>query len=361
MKALGDTLKTAREEKGVDLEQVIRDINISREYLDALENENFDIFPGETYLLGFLRNYAAYLELDSDKMVGYYKNYKINEDPIPIEKLLGPPKGALTKKILLWLISALLLAAALFVGIPPLVSGITELREKRAERMAQAALSESNVPIRPTAPRWEDEVHSGDTLVLEKNGQEILFTVSVGNNHLKLDAGGEETWTMLLGEQISIADGEGIPSWRFSLKDLGLSDAGALLAIEELEEGLDLSLTALPPPSGNAERQRELRVILQAQSPESFALDIVFQTFGLFRFKLDNQETQQKYYNSGDALRLAAEQTLSFWTSNAGAISAAMNSEDVPLGRLGEVVAGEIRWLRSNESSGYNLVMLPLY
>ena len=34
--------------------------------------EDFSIFPGEAYLIGFLRNYADYLELDSAEVVGLY-------------------------------------------------------------------------------------------------------------------------------------------------------------------------------------------------------------------------------------------------------------------------------------------------
>ncbi|MCK5736438.1 MAG: helix-turn-helix domain-containing protein, partial [Spirochaetaceae bacterium] len=79
MKSLGDTLKSTREERGISMDQVIHETNISRNYLEALENEAFEEFPAEAYLVGFLRNYSDFLGLDADKIVGQYKNYKLSE------------------------------------------------------------------------------------------------------------------------------------------------------------------------------------------------------------------------------------------------------------------------------------------
>ena len=41
------------------------------EYIEALECENVTIFPGELYLVGFLRNYSEYLGLDAKYMISF--------------------------------------------------------------------------------------------------------------------------------------------------------------------------------------------------------------------------------------------------------------------------------------------------
>ena len=79
MESLGDKLRTQREQRGSSIEQVARDTNIAKRFLIALEEENFEIFPGETYLLGFLRNYAEYLGLDPENMVTLFRNFMIQE------------------------------------------------------------------------------------------------------------------------------------------------------------------------------------------------------------------------------------------------------------------------------------------
>ena len=98
MISIGEHLRTAREEKGFSFDQVVHDTNISREYIHALEEDNFDFFPAEAYLIGFLRNYSEYLGLDPSKMVGIYKNFKISEEPVPMDLLLGKKKSAPEKK-----------------------------------------------------------------------------------------------------------------------------------------------------------------------------------------------------------------------------------------------------------------------
>ena len=63
MRSLGDKLKSTRETKGYTFDYISRETNIDTRYLEALETENFAVFPGEPYLQGFLRNYGEYLGL----------------------------------------------------------------------------------------------------------------------------------------------------------------------------------------------------------------------------------------------------------------------------------------------------------
>jgi hypothetical protein len=64
---LPERMKAAREARGVDLFRVERDIRIRVKYLSAMEDGDFSQLPGEVYVRGFLRNYAAYLGLDPDE------------------------------------------------------------------------------------------------------------------------------------------------------------------------------------------------------------------------------------------------------------------------------------------------------
>jgi cytoskeletal protein RodZ len=70
---LGEVLRTAREAKGVDLARVERDTKIRARYLTALEEGDYAELPGAVYTKGFLRNYGAYLGLDTDYLVDLYR------------------------------------------------------------------------------------------------------------------------------------------------------------------------------------------------------------------------------------------------------------------------------------------------
>ncbi len=70
---LGEVLRAAREERGVDLARVERETKIRARYLEALESGDYRDLPGAVYTKGFLRNYGAYLGLDAEYLVDLYR------------------------------------------------------------------------------------------------------------------------------------------------------------------------------------------------------------------------------------------------------------------------------------------------
>ena len=71
---LPERLVAAREHKGVDLYRAERDTKIRARYLAALEPGDYGELPGAVYTKGFLRNYALYLGLDPDEIVGQWRH-----------------------------------------------------------------------------------------------------------------------------------------------------------------------------------------------------------------------------------------------------------------------------------------------
>ena len=100
MESYGNLLRKTREEKNLDLVKISREISIEKRYLEGLENEDSTVFPGEAYLVGFLKNYSNYLELDTDFVLKLYHNKQIQESPLP-EGLYGKKSS---KRILPFLI-----------------------------------------------------------------------------------------------------------------------------------------------------------------------------------------------------------------------------------------------------------------
>jgi cytoskeletal protein RodZ len=70
---LPERLLAARERKGVDLYRAERDTKIRARYLAALERGEYKELPGDVYTKGFLRNYALYLGLDPEEIVGQWR------------------------------------------------------------------------------------------------------------------------------------------------------------------------------------------------------------------------------------------------------------------------------------------------
>src|SRR5271157_5764823 len=90
---LGEYLKDARKEKGISIDEIVRDTNIPKKYLEAIESDNFELFPGETYAMGFISNYAEALEVDHELAIALYKRQMKIEQEAPIEELVGRKKN----------------------------------------------------------------------------------------------------------------------------------------------------------------------------------------------------------------------------------------------------------------------------
>jgi cytoskeleton protein RodZ len=60
--------------RGVDFAQAELATKVRGKYLRALEDEQFDVLPAQTYVKGFLRTYAEYLGLDGQLYVDEYNS-----------------------------------------------------------------------------------------------------------------------------------------------------------------------------------------------------------------------------------------------------------------------------------------------
>ena len=69
-------LKEAREQKGITLARASEDTRISVKFLESLEKENYEVFPAEVYLKGFLRIYSIYLGLNPEEILEEYEKNK---------------------------------------------------------------------------------------------------------------------------------------------------------------------------------------------------------------------------------------------------------------------------------------------
>jgi cytoskeleton protein RodZ len=73
MPEIGETLREARMRQRIDMTEVETATKIRGKYLRALENEEWDLLPGPTFVKTFLRTYAEYLDLDPRLLVEEYR------------------------------------------------------------------------------------------------------------------------------------------------------------------------------------------------------------------------------------------------------------------------------------------------
>jgi cytoskeleton protein RodZ len=82
---IGSSLQEARVRQGLEFAEIETGTKIRGKYLHALEDEHFDVLPGETYIKGFLRTYAEYLGQDGQLYVDEFNSrYVAPEEIQPI-------------------------------------------------------------------------------------------------------------------------------------------------------------------------------------------------------------------------------------------------------------------------------------
>lgn len=77
---LGSLLKQARQEKGLSLEDIQEETKIRKKYLEAIEENNFDLLPGNVYLKVFVKGYAREVGLNYQDLLKKYEVLHKNED-----------------------------------------------------------------------------------------------------------------------------------------------------------------------------------------------------------------------------------------------------------------------------------------
>lgn len=82
MSSLGEQLRLVRESKGISLDYVANTLKISKKYLEALEEDSFNVLPAPIYVKGFLSNYAKFLGLDPKTVLDQYSRLMLPREEI---------------------------------------------------------------------------------------------------------------------------------------------------------------------------------------------------------------------------------------------------------------------------------------
>ena len=81
----------------IDVSEIEAQTKIRAKYLRALENEEWDLLPGPTFVRSFLRTYAQALELDGKALVDEYRLYYEQPSELDRQPVMSPPRRALPR------------------------------------------------------------------------------------------------------------------------------------------------------------------------------------------------------------------------------------------------------------------------
>jgi cytoskeleton protein RodZ len=124
MPDIGSTLREARMRARIDISEIETETKIRAKYLRALENEEWDLLPGPTYVKSFLRTYADALGLDGKLLIEEYKLRHERLSDVELQPItpLGQrdrrraPRAAVSRGWLIAVVVVALVVALYFVG-----------------------------------------------------------------------------------------------------------------------------------------------------------------------------------------------------------------------------------------------------
>jgi cytoskeletal protein RodZ len=229
MPPIGETLREARMRQRLDIADVEARTKIRAKYLRALENEEWSLLPGPTFVRTFLRTYAEVVGVDPHVLVEEYRvNHEPREDqelqalaPMPREKRrgprrqsVGPPRRGPIALLVVGALVAFVFALGLLGGDDetgePTATTTTQTRTERrpaGDRRPSRAPAPTGVSVRiaPTEPTYACVDTGPGTDLVYEGTLEVPRTFRSARR-LRLNLGKRSVSVTVNGEPVEIVE-----------------------------------------------------------------------------------------------------------------------------------------------------------
>ena len=126
--SVGNKLREARTRRKLSLAEVEAETKIRARYLQAIENEDWDQLPEDTYARAFIRTYGRFLGLDGDRLAEEQRRSRgaarpgerlprVDPRPRPVTRTRRRSGRRLSPRLVAVAVTALVVAALLAVGL----------------------------------------------------------------------------------------------------------------------------------------------------------------------------------------------------------------------------------------------------
>ena len=128
MDAVGKKLREARTRRKLSLPEVEAETKIRARYLQAIENEEWDQLPEDTYARAFIRTYGRFVGLDGDRLAEEQRRSRgaarpgerlprVDPKPRPVARERRRRRSGITPRAMVVVVTALVVAALLAIGL----------------------------------------------------------------------------------------------------------------------------------------------------------------------------------------------------------------------------------------------------
>lgn len=322
LRTIGNLLKERRKERQLTLSQISEITKIRMEYLKAIEEGNYNIFPSEVYLKGFLKNYAKFLGVNTERALAMYRRER--------EFQSQEPTISMTKKIRergldISITPGKAIAFAVIIAVVLIVVYISTyigrvLKEPNLRLISPVIVeadSEETMQTDDTSILLEGNVEVGSTLTI--NGQEFQT-----NNFERF----REKFELQEGENkfTLVAESQFGRKTQLVLNVVRESEGSALVA----GEGTETTPTATPTIAS-------LRI--------SGSIEVVNRE-AYIEYTLDDKRLGGKVYEVGAVIEITPSTLVKVFTPRPDALAITINGNSDTMSGTNttwEVIAGQLK------------------
>jgi transcriptional regulator with XRE-family HTH domain len=374
LESIGEKLRSAREARKITIKDVVKETNISPVFLHALEEEKFDKFPSETYLIGFLRSYAEFLKLDAEAIVQAYKGYKIGESATPLEELTRPTKSNISivlssfinrHRNMILIAGAAVVAVLAIWGIKTIISSsqvdlsggdTTEVIKNEYAKGKESEI-ENLRPLQLANNKGFILVSRNEAVQFLVDNKEVVFLLKdIKGNSVALEIfPGKRQETFRMEEPRSVTL-EGCPrDVTFTLKGLTENRAKIMVSLGEKraeEEAVakeeESTEAGVDSTSVEAQSRQSLKIVFEAQFVQKSFIELY----------LDGVRKVRGFIPEGQTERWEATEYIQIKIGNAGGIKARINGKEYSFGGAGQVANKVITWKKDVKNPNlYHIVV----
>ena len=364
----GALLKKAREERRISLRQAADDTKITARHLQAIEDDNYMVFPGETYALGFLASYAVYLDVDPDEVKRLYKGSQLTETETPLHELMQPTIQMsdyierFAKPLILIPVAVIVVAGIIFL-VTQLLSDKTTVKSGNDSQSSSTVtnftknsntvpeVETDHVKLSPGRPSPQI-IKKGRAINFSVQNTEVYIVLrdiisddKTGTYKADLELfPGKKKYTLKEEEPIDIED-TGIPR-KFKITLSGITATNAKLVI-------DLGEEVAPADNGAV---NEVRV----SNPDNFLIRLEGTLTGdtYIEYFVDGKPGKRGLFKKDTPLLLEANDSIQIKIGDAGDVKLSINGKPEVLGAKGHVANKIIRKMRDPvEQSKFKVVI----
>ena len=357
MESYGTILMRAREEKNID-----RETSITVECIRGLEEEDTSVFPGEPYMVGFLRNYAEYLGVNPDTVMSLYRSKAIQESPVP-DGLFVKHKSFLMP---------IIVGAGIFVVAGAAAAVLIIFKFAHVNKNGSVVVGDGmqSKTYELTDKPLEKRLFRGDKIVYPSDRGKIILTVSDTLASFGLDTPVGTLRTDLAEEAELDVDGDAKGDIIVYVSDISSTDASRGAEVRMLvrrgdSDMLPIDEIAVEDTSQNSLSQQKhpQSVIFEDNRAYPFTVNASFRGPCEFRYRVDRKRSSENYFTNGDVVMMTANNGVRVWMSNGNTVKftviADTKNYDLEIGKAGQVLVQDIKWVRDSEGK-YKLVVVEL-